>query len=163
MTERQQEIFDLLTELRKEYTVSDSWMAAKIGISKQVFWNQINKTREMDEDIYKKAKEAIINFGKTGTGVVATHFNFRKNQAKEPSVSYDKILGELKRSNDLLDGLTLTQKILADRVGKLEKELADKDKQIEDLSEAVQVLGAKLGITGTLVQILEAVKSGRLS
>jgi hypothetical protein len=48
-------------------------------------------------------------------------------------------------------------------IKKLKDELAEKDKQIEDLGEAVQVLGAKLGLTGTLVQIMEQVKQGRLS
>jgi hypothetical protein len=52
---------------------------------------------------------------------------------------------------------------ILERLDSIEEKLAEKDKRIEELEEAVQVLGAKLGITGTLVQILEAVKSGRLS
>ena len=138
MTERQKEIFDSLTELRKKFTVTDSWLAEQNGISKQTFHNQLYKNDEMDTDVYNTTKELIKKYPETHSSVVTLHFT-RRNTAKDSAVEYkkqsEKLSIELERTNLLLDGMARTQQLLADQIESLKNELKKKDTIIKDLHE----------------------------
>jgi transcriptional regulator with XRE-family HTH domain len=124
------------------------WWAKFDDFRKIWITNQIYKADEIDEDLYLGIKE---NFGKSP---------LQRNSYPGRTESHNNENLSLK---DKLERYETNQDIILKEIKNLKIELMNKSKRIEELEAAVQVLGAKLGITGTLVQILEAVKSGRLS
>jgi hypothetical protein len=70
--------------------------------------------------------------------------NNKEKAAADSSAIYDK-------QNEILN-----------RLNSIEEKLAEKDGKIDELEETIRFLGAKLGLTGTIVQILEQVKSGKV-
>jgi transcriptional regulator with XRE-family HTH domain len=119
---------------------------------------QIYNAPEIGEELYEGIKELFIIRGPFSIYTKMAEQERKKIYPEriEPHNHKEKNAnengGEYNKQDEILT-----------RIEKIELQLSDKDKRIEELEAAVQVLGAKLGITGTLVQILEAVKSGRLS
>jgi hypothetical protein len=153
LSNRQREIIDKINELDTTAPIVASWA----GINPEYFYILLYKEKDIDDFIYEKIKHTlkkIEDFQAPGRTILSLN-----HVAEEHPVYITKMLDAEIKANVYKEEF---QKINEEIVN-IKLELKKKDAQIEELEAAVKVLGAKLGITGTLVQILEAVKSGRLS
>lgn len=174
MTERQKEIFTLLNILREKYSITDAWVAKSIGISKQMFFGQVNKVKEMDKDVYDKAKELLLNYESKYLGRSNVKLDTGKgNYISEKLEDYNKKIEKLEKENnkyeDLIEGLSKSQKILSDRIDQLEKEnkritaeLRNKESELEDKNEAIETLQVQFANIAGITEIVKFLKSWRL-